>query len=325
MLNLALVQLSKKHTEIFGVFIELIVVKLKWDLTIYYNLDDDRYTFVPYYQTLFKTKINVLPTEELKYNRNTHDFYIFTSSIDKLESEYQNKYFLSKCIFVNHQAAHWREYMNRNIIVSPLIHSQNLDSTVVKYILPVYKSYSKLHANFNKNNIAIVGAIRLNFKDKDVNLLLDMIGKEDLQYKIFIFMRKRDWFNISRKFPVLKNHSNIKVFSGLSTEKMINQLKHVKFILPLAKEGGWFHWQRLTGTIPLAINLNIPLILDKKLASIYGIEKCGVLYDKSILEVINQRISKEDYFKMVEEIVIFKKKIYKENKRNFLKLFLEKN
>ena len=86
MLNLALVQLSKKHTEIFGVFIELIVVKLKWDLTIYYNLDDDRYTFVPYYQKLFKTKINVLPTEELKYNKNTHDFFIFTSSIDKLEN-----------------------------------------------------------------------------------------------------------------------------------------------------------------------------------------------------------------------------------------------
>ena len=49
-------------------------------------------------------------------------------------------------------------------------------------------------------------------------------------------------------------------------------LRRVKYILPLAKKGGWFHWQRLTGSLPLAINLNIPLIADKKLQEIYDLK-----------------------------------------------------
>lgn len=326
MINLALVQLTKKHTEIFGVFIELIVVKFKWNLTIYYNLEDDKYTFVNYYQDLFNTNIEVVPTSDFKHRKDDHDFYIFTSSADKLEDSLLNNDFLSKCIFVNHQAPHWKEYMYKNIIVSPLIHSPQLDATTVQYILPIYKNYAKLHSSFTKNNIAIIGAIRLNLKDKDVKLLIDLINKKDMNFKVFIFMRKRDWYNISRRFPILKEHSKIKVFSGLTTEDMINKLQNVKFILPLAKKGGWFHWQRLTGTIPLALNLNIPLILDNKLASIYGIKNCGICYENSILEVIDkaEKITKKRYYKLIENIVNYKKDIYKQNKVNFLKLFLDK-
>ena len=326
MVNLAIVQLTRKHTEIFGVFIELIVVKFKWDLTIYYNLDDDKYTFVNYYQNLFNTNIKITPTYLLKKNRNNHDYFIFTSSADVLEEAFLNYEFLSKCIFVNHQAPHWKQYMFKNITVSPLIHSPELDNKHVQYLLPVYKAYAKLHADFNKKNLAIIGAIRLNFKDKDINLLLDLVNDDEMNFKIFIFMRKRDWFNIANRFPILKEHSKIKVFSGLTTEKMIEKLKDVKFILPLAKKGGWFHWQRLTGTIPLALNLNIPLILDKKLASIYGINDCGLCYQDSILEVIKkaEKIKKENYFQMIENIVKYKKEIYKQNKKNLLSLFLEK-
>ena len=116
----------------------------------------------------------------------------------------------------------------------------------------------------------------------------------------------------------------IKFYPGLTTEKMVNSLKKVKYILPLAKHGGWFHWQRLTGSIPLAINMNIPLIVDKKLEAIYDLK--GVIsYDKSINEVIDAacNISKKDYTQLIFELVEYKKNKYLENKKKLDYIFLK--
>ena len=107
---------------------------------------------------------------------------------------------------------------------------------------------------------------------------------------------------------------------------MIEKLKEVKFILPLSQQEGWFYWQRLTGTIPLAINLNIPLIVDKKLAKIYNLDNCGLLYETAITEILEQitTISEEDYYKMVENIVIYKKQQASNNRKQFLDLCMAK-
>jgi hypothetical protein len=118
-----------------------------------------------------------------------------------------------------------------------------------------------VHSNYSSINLAIVGAIRPNQKDKDLSLLMDLLKNTSPKFNIYIFMRKMDWKVISNRNNFLRTHPNIKFFPGLSTDKMIEKLKEVKFILPLTHQGGWFYWQRLTGTIPLAINLNIPLIL----------------------------------------------------------------
>ena len=135
-------------------------------------------------------------------------------------------------------------------------------------------------------------------------------------------MRKMDWKVISSRNKFLREHPNIKFFPGLSTEKMIEKLREVKFILPLSQQGGWFYWQRLTGTIPIAINLNIPLILDKKLAKIYNLEDCGLLYENKISEILESiiSISEEKYYNLIENIVIYKKKQVSNNRKQFLDL-----
>jgi len=139
-------------------------------------------------------------------------------------------------------------------------------------------------------------------------------------------MRKMDWKVISNRNKFLREHPNIKFFPGLSTEKMIEKLKEIKFILPLSQQGGWFYWQRLTGTIPLAINLNMPLILDKKLAKIYNLEDCGLLYENKISEIVESiiSISEDNYYKLIENIVIYKKKQVSNNRKQFLNLCMAK-
>jgi hypothetical protein len=185
--------------------------------------------------------------------------------------------------------------------MSPVIQIKD-ESKLLSCIVPFYRVYKKMHSNYNSLNLAIIGAIRPHQKDKDLSLLMDLLKIPNLKLNVYIFMRKMDWKVISNRNKFLRENPNIKFFPGLSTEKMIEKLKEVKFILPLSQQGGWFYWQRLTGTIPLAINLNIPLILDKKLAKIYNLEDCGLLYENKISEILESiiSISEENYYQIIE-------------------------
>jgi len=66
--------------------------------------------------------------------------------------------------------------------------------------------------------------------------------------------------------------------------------------------------------------------MDKKLAKIYNLEDCSLLYESSITEILEQitTISEEDYYKMVENIVIYKKQQASNNRKQFLDLCMLK-
>ena len=174
--------------------------------------------------------------------------------------------------------------MRKSIIVSPLIQSNSLDEVEKNYILPIYRKINNISIA-NKNNFGVVGTFRFkksskNCLDKDmmqIQKLLSMKFKKD--FKIYFFMRRNDWKKLSSYFPFIKNNSKIVNFPGLSTISMVKKLEQVKFILPLAKKDGLFHWERLTGSIPLAINLNIPMVVDEALKDIYNLKGC-IIYKK---------------------------------------------
>jgi len=331
LMHIALIQLTKKHTEIFGTFIE-IILKNNWDLTIYYNLMVDEYSFVPYYLYLFKKEITIKPTGYLTEDIDNIDYFIWTSSSDdnRMSDLFKSHKFANKSLFVHHQSAHLKDFMYKNIIVSPVIKSQKLDALNPAYILPIYKSYNKLHYKRREDGkiiFAILGGIRGTnsgkILDRNLDLIADIIEEFPYaNYEFQFFMRKWDWIWICKKRPFLKNNPKIVAYSGLQTPEMIKQLHYAKFILPIAKKNGWFHWQRLTGSIPFAINFNIPLIMDKKLAQIYRLENSSIIYNESLLEIFSDIINMQDteYFKYIENIVRYKKSIYKQNKKNLQEL-----
>ena len=313
MINIALIQLSAKHTEIFGTLIEFFLKK-KFNITIYYDLANDPYSFVPYYEKIFKIKLDIKTPDKLLENRYNHDFFIFTSSADdiRLNDWFKLPENSNKCIFIQHQAAHWKEYMKWNITVSPVIQPNANNITII----PIYKSYSEIHCKTKETNIGLIGAIRPHQNDKDLNILIDLLHRyPNNDYSIYIFMRRMDWKVISNKNPFLKNNPRIKVFSGLKTSQLIEKLKEIKFLLPLSKKKGWYYWQRLTGTIPIAINLNIPLIMDKELASIYGLEDSSILYERNVSEIMDRVLgmSDEEYYGLIERQCYWKLDVYKRN------------
>jgi hypothetical protein len=78
----------------------------------------------------------------------------------------------------------------------------------------------------------------------------------------------------------------------------------------------------LTGVIPLSVNLNIPLIIDEKLAKIYGLEEYSILYKENLLEIFSNILKMEDskYHEYILKSVIYKKEICKNNEKNFIEI-----
>lgn len=332
MVHFALIQMSKKHTEILGTFIE-IIFKNKWDLTIYYNLEADEYTFIKLYNNLFQKQLNVKSCNNLVNDIDKIDYFIYGSSTDdrRMPECFKNTDLAFKTIYIQHQAPHYKQFMLKNITVSPVIKSDDLSKSQVEYILPIYKSYKKLHWKpENKTTIfAIIGGVRAfgnRLVDKNLELIEEILTKHpNGDYEFWFFMRKWDWIWISKKYKMLREHPKIIAFPGLSTDLMIKSLHRVKFILPLAKKNGWFYWQRLTGAIPLAINLNIPMIVDRELAKIYNMEDYAYTYNNSLLEIYDKIIemNDEEYYKYIELSVKYKIRICKENEKNFINLCLK--
>ena len=313
--HFGIIQFSNKHTEIFGTFIE-ILKKYDWPLTIYYNLESDEYTFLKYYEKSFG-KLDIHPISEINYDL---DLFIIASSSDYKNNTTIIEQIAHKSIFIHHQKIHHRSFMKKTITVSPVIQTAEMPTN--EYILPVYRtSYSS-----SKTVFAVVGGIRIHGNgvptDRDLTQLKTFIETHpDDNYEFWFFMRKWDWIGISKRHKFLANNPKIVSFAGITTEQMIKHLHHVKFILPLSKKGGWFYNQRLTGSIPIAINFNIPLVIEEKLATIYGLENCSFCYQDTLDPLIDLiTISKDDYYNKILELVKYKKRITKQNEMNFINL-----
>jgi hypothetical protein len=259
-----------------------------------------------------------------------YNYYIFSSSGDdkRIDNIFKTPDLSNKTIFVMHQAHHFQLYMKKMIRVSSVI---NLPPSInTQYILPIYKSYYRNHNKKSKNNItfAVIGAIRFDksiSKDKDIQLIIDILEKyPDANYKIYFFMRNQDWKVITKKYRILLSNQHVRNYPGLNTIDLINKLREIKYILPLAKKSGLFYWQRLTGSIPLAINLNIPVVIDSELAKIYSLHDCAFIYNTAITEIFDQllNINKEEYINKMISIMKYKKRVYKINNNNFLQLCL---
>jgi hypothetical protein len=74
----------------------------------------------------------------------------------------------------------------------------------------------------------------------------------------------------------------------------------------------------------LAINLNIPLIIDRELAKIYGLEEYSILYKDYLMEIFLNILNMEEriYYEFILKNVRYKKNICKINQKNFINICL---
>ena len=119
----------------------------------------------------------------------------------------------------------------------------------------------------------------------------------------------RESLNCQKKHIVKFGLTNEELSDEISTIDMVEKLKQCSYII--IKE----HDDRYSGGITTALSLNIPLIMKKSIADIYGIP--AITYNNNINELTTfiNKLSFDDYMKIKNKLRDFTDEKIKKNKK----------
>ena len=291
-MNIALYQGQNYHTEIAGTFIESLS---DHNISIYYDTNDKLH-WIDYYQQIFPdVNISTYYYSQIINDLNHIDVIIFLTGMDSVLPWTKN--YTGKIISVPHIKSQYKS--DPAVILTPL-----LKDISNNYVLPIYNKTTKITVDYEQTILAIVGLDNYSLTNKhiqDLDLLLSTANSND--FTIYIFSRYSVYLkNINNKY------NNVKVFANITTIDMIHKLDECKFIIPLVKPGSWYYQDRLSGSIPLAINNNKPMLLPKKFNNIYEMN-FNITYNHSLTEIIDKilNISNQEYLYLLAKLVIWKR------------------
>jgi hypothetical protein len=307
------------HTEILGTFLEYCCLKgYKMD---FFNNKDQSY-FINHYESKFKVKIDKFPNEELLAKFEIYDYVIVgtmgaTSLLSPLmESEEKRKKFIQ----VYHNAddlkastklkpSELTRYITEMLSLTKCVVLTPLNRTVGSYLLPIFDNCNNAIRAKSKI-IAMVGRFT---QHRHYDALLPLLSVSD--YTLWIIAR-RVKFVPPELVELSKRNPKIRISYKLDAQKMSDVLKRAKFLLCAAEPDSWYYKDRLTGTIPLSFNYEVPMLIPKNLNAIYKIQ--GAVEYESVTEIptLVSKIenSEGSYEKIVKMLVEQKKSIVKENR-----------
>jgi len=321
--SVAFIQITDKHTEVLGGLINIFKDFYEIIDIYYHPYDSD---FVHYYKNLYKNKVNIILhdiSKEIYIDR--HDLYVFVTGLEYIEFYKDLSYIPEdRILLLSHHSDEYNEIKGYN------------EKLEIFAITPVYKKVphfmtfssiikaKKKIYNQDKINILLSGFTNPHNKDLDSFLkLLEYLEQTN---------NNSFYFHVVNYYPIkqLENYKKIcKVYVDLKASKMMNLLEKSDYVLTLAKKNSSYHKKQLTGIIPLAISMGVPLVIDKDLAKIYGFNnKNSIIYNfnnfiETILSLPN--IDLEDYQKIQNELFKYRNKNILLNKNNMSKLLKSKN
>lgn len=291
--KILLYQENDFHTEVAGFLIYHF--KDKFTIDIYHPHIHSSNNCFNYYEKIFNIKLNYI--SDIIESQYIHIFVLTYNEITNLNVNRSSKYTLIKHKNDNNDLGY--NYISLTPVVKSLFH-----------ILPIYQ-YDNNNTRYNV--ISIIG----NISHKNVRNFGEIIILANIlkRFNIYIFTRK-----ISSKLERLLP-SNCKIFINEPTEPMINKIRKCRYIFTADTE--YYSDENngiLTGMIPLALNNNVPLILSKELNSIYQFE--GVIVNSDINETANRinKMTLDDYNKLLKVFINHKNKILNTNKNKLNRL-----
>ena len=278
-MSIALIQLTDKHTEVVGGLISLFEKSFKNFYIYYQSYPSD---FCSYYKSNLQSstvKINLIKNPEII---GVHDIYLFITGIEYIF--YKNDKILrnisrSKIILLSHTTEEYETLKEEDVALIAI--------TPVYKQIPYFLTYCNLplkKSSTNQNKIKIFLSGFTNPRNKDLQGLKRLF-RYLINKSINIFE-----FNITNYYSIdeLDEFSDIcKVHVDADARKMMKMLSESNYVMTLTKQNSSYHTRQLTGIIPLAVSLGIPLIIDKDLAKIYRFSnKNSIIYSFSGINTI---------------------------------------
>ena len=280
-----------------------------YDITIL--IENDKFDYITYYKNIYT--INHI-TDKNKINYNDYKYIIKLTSEDPIiNTKNKNiiKKYNKKIISIVH-ISEAKDFVDNCIILCPYFTFKNINS---HYIFPLYNgitepSYEKIYilylGNFNKENDT----------DNDLVIFNNNIKHK---YKLIVCGYGKGNSKDEYGFNAIEylTNNNIEYIQSVSMPKLLEYLNKTKYILarkwPLYKD-------RMSGSIPVSISHDIPLIINKDTAIDYNIQDISVTFNKNYSETTTIVLNDIEYDMRIKKLQEYKKRVIKENKNKMKQL-----
>jgi hypothetical protein len=181
------------------------------------------------------------------------------------------------------------------------------------------------------NEFAVIGEFKS--ANRDIDGLINFIRysmKNKYPFKIHHFSCwgkdsiSKDYIKFVKDIQRFKFKKIIQFHMDLGTEEMIHFMQNnCKFVFMTATPNSYYHREGVSGRMFFAYNINVPLVVDEKLAEIYNLKGC-LLYKRSLIEIIQEimETSEDKYADLINKMFQYKEEAYKENEKILTKLLL---
>lgn len=277
-----------------------------YDITIL--IENDKFNYITYYKDIYKIN-HITDRKNIKYN--DYKYIIKLTSDDPIIDTKNNKTmkkYNKKIISIVHDYES-KDLVNNCIILCPYFTFKNTNSY---YIFPLYNGITE--PNKKKKYILYLGDYTKEENDNDIVVFNNNIKHK---YKLIVcgYGNGINRFGFNSSEYLINN--NIEYISSLSMPKLLEYLKQTKYILarkwPLYKD-------RMSGSIPVSISHDIPLIIHKDTAIDYNIQDISVTFNKNYSETTTIVLNDIEYDMRIKKLQEYKKHVIKENKNKMKQL-----
>eukprot|EP00938_MAST-03A_sp_MAST-3A-sp1_P003483 g3483.t1 len=208
-------------------------------------------------------------------------------------------------VFFNTAEQAWTTHVSD---LSPVIDSSHyalpvLDLPMSSFLPPPRQGHDKFVDGWMR--IAVIGFGNPGKSVEDVVSLVHEIYHEKLPVRVVIISKGKGMAEyLKHSLQPYMKMGFVSWIERCSTTQMLRIARLSRFIFTaIGDNSSCYRRLRLSGSIPLALSLGIPLIIDTSFASTYGISnEASVLYDKSdaMSDVLNRVMSQssEEYISM---------------------------
>ena len=318
LMNITIFHPCWDHVEILGGLLYYLKNR-NINLTLIYDYSHDEGNYLEYYLSIYSFE-NIKSIQYTNIKSITKyfiksDYFIVVDEI-YLDKIMKKDIFLNnklKIISFNHRTK--KTYRDIPKICLGIIPYNNIYADT-KYLIPNYFiDYNFKHKNITRNDNIKKYLIIGQLDNKNINYLNNL--KND--YIVYI---------ITRKEYDIKNNNKIKFIKNISTNKLINLLSTIDFVLTLFKDNSNYHKNRISGIIPFCISYGIPFITDYKYyhKNTFNFIDNNLIYHNNKDDFIlsfnySYNINNKEWLIMHKNILKYRDNIINKNNKIYDKLF----
>jgi len=178
----------------------------------------------------------------------------------------------------------------RNLAFSPLVGT-------LPWLLPVIDGLPIRSASARNPAICCMGLL----EERYYQIIPEMaLAMRDVTFRLFVRQAHPACMSLLAQLP------NVVVAIGEGTESMMEYLTSSRYLLILDHEDSRYRQDRLSGAIPVGLNLAVPMVMSRELASVYDIRAGVVTYQGTPDADLVRRlasITPDEYAKLVADMI----------------------